>query len=746
MKRLLVSIVIATLLTAALLACLNGAPVVRAQGGDTPTFIDVQLVSMSDDCKDYCDPDGCSGSCSFDPYVSGPAGGVSWSGNTGWPHHSPDIRYRTQISSDTAIESISFWLYNDSGDPDAPLRKESGWPPGSWGLPFAWPFGLGCSDLEIAPDRSYVVYSNTCEPITFLQSETETHLDKDVLSDFEYFEFSFDWEIRSVNGQAVDVPTDCVPIEDVTLHGPATATVGTPVWFESELTPVSPTRPVSWTFDVTYGPDGQQVKTVSGRSSGRVQATWYNTGTKTITVTASNCEGYGYATDSTTITLDHKYQWTPPFSVTVPAEPVLDCTHCPAPNWGFWQIGHWIDWLWCNLKCWFEYFLEFLYWLWKMLYATLSSMINAFMEQFWIGVNNLLLMIDYHGERIAVNVEAFFEEIAEFARGLVFEVRDWIAELLTRLADWIEENSDELGDSLQQYINEVRDWLYDGLTEIAEVLDGWGDFGSWMADNTRAFRDWAYEELTDLAQFFQGWNNEIGDFLSNATTEFRDWLYDLLTELVLFWDGWAEFFYTAADRVRRFRDWLYDWMTELGEWINATVTNAGAFVADVVRDYRDWLYDILTWYGNFVYGNITGIGEYLANSVRRLAKLLQILVLTWANVVSALAIFALAILDIIDLVIEKAVDGLGILIYVSGLTGDLVTGLRDAINSSSTADIYQDVPGLYYFWRGMTFFEDTVGSSPLAVLNLVAIGIIGINLSLWTVGQVGDLMEDVARL
>jgi hypothetical protein len=740
-KRLLVSIGIGLALTAALLACINGVgvPVVRASEAAAPdrqvtsTLVTFESAAFIGSYK--LD----DASCTFD--VSDHEIDLTCEGqvnsNFGTPDWEIEVCSGEQQASVDSIIMSSYASGDINNDAAAlPWNEWSPWCSTSGDLTQLAP-AAGRERWEFSNDTAD--YCTICKTVEF---EVDTDPDK-----HEQVEISLNWRLEEIDGVEIDHspgPTGCVPIEDVTLHGPATATVGTPVWFESELTPVSPTRPISWSFDVTYGPD-QQVKTVSGRSSGRVQATWYNTGTKTITVTASNCEGYGYATDSTTITLDHKYQWTPPFSVTVPGKPVLDCTHCPAPEWGFWQIGHWIDWLWCNLKCWFEYFLEFLYWLWKMLYATLSSMINAFMEQFWIGVNNLLLMIDYHGERIAVNIEAFFEEIAEFARDLVFEVRDWIAELLTRLASWIEENSDEIGDSLQQYINEIRDWLYDGLTEIAEVLDGWGDFGSWMADNTRSFRDWAYEELTDLAQFFQGWNNEIGDFLSNATTEFRDWLYDLLTELVLFWDGWAEFFYTAADRVRRFRDWLYDWMTELGEWINATVTNAGAFVADVVRDYRDWLYDILTWYGNFVYGNITGIGEYLANSVRRLAKLLQILVLTWANVVSALAIFALAILDVIDLVIEKAVDGLGILIYVSGLTGDLVTGLRDAINSSSTADIYQDVPGLYYFWRGMTFFEDTVGSSPLAVLNLVAIGIIGINLSLWTVGQVGDLIEDVAR-
>jgi hypothetical protein len=726
MKRLLVSIVIATLLTAALLACLNGVgvPVVRATaaapdahtGGITLTHCESTSNNESDDV--LWDAGDMSGS-------------ASWSAFSGdWSKVNARCYYEA-----SGVYSMTLVV---SGDP--PYDDWSGATAGM----LIMEDGVAL-DCEILDDQGL---ERRC---TGRWGET---IDGFALGNNEFrhpngspaHTYQWDWDLF-VNADPTPPPTGCVPIEDVILHGPATATVGTPVWFESELTPVSPTRPISWSFDVTYGPDGQQVKTVSGRSSGRVQATWYNTGTKTITVTASNCEGYGYATDSTTITLDHKYQWTPPFSVTVPGKPILDCTHCPAPEWGFWQIGHWIDWLWCNLKCWFEYFLEFLYWLWKMLYATLSSMINAFMEQFWIGVNNLLLMIDYHGERIAVNVEAFFEEIAEFARAIVFWYRDNIWDpFWTAIADWIDENGDAFGDFLQMVVYDFRDWLTGWLDVLALFFDGAGSFFDFLSMATSEISDWSWDVLTELGDYFNSWGTGLGDFLAMAVYDIRDWLdTGVFPRWVDFFDAWADWFHMLARNTRRVRNWIFDTLTDFGATLNETVDNTTAFIADAVRDFRDWGHDLLTWYGNFVYGNIVAIGEFLANSVRRLAKLLEILVLTWANVVSALAIFALAILDVIDLVIEKAVDGLGILIYVSGLTGDLVTGLRDAINSSSTADIYQDVPGLYYFWRGMTFFEDTVGSSPLAVLNLVAIGIIGINLSLWTVGQVGDLMEDVAR-
>jgi hypothetical protein len=53
---------------------------------------------------------------------------------------------------------------------------------------------------------------------------------------------------------------------------------------------------------------------------------------------------------------------------------------------------------------------------------------------------------------------------------------------------------------------------------------------------------------------------------------------------------------------------------------------------------------------------------------------------------------------------------------------------------------------LYYFFRGLQFFEQTAGDSPLAVLNIVSLGMIGVGLLYWTIGQAADFFDDISRL
>jgi hypothetical protein len=672
-KRLLVSIVIATLLTAALLACLNGAPVVRAQGGDTPaTFIDVQLVKMSDDCKDYCDPDGCSGSCSFDPYVSGPAGGVPWSGNTGWPHHSPHIRYRTQISSDTAIESISFWLYNDSGDPDAPLRKEGGWPPGSWGLPFAWPFGHGCTDLEIAPDRSYVVYSNTCEPITFLQSETETHLDKDVLSDFEYFEFSFDWEIRSVNGQVVDVPTGCVPIETVAITGPTTVTVGTDSMFSGDFTPEEISYPVDleWQFQ-HYVPWGTQ-EWVSARSNrldlpkpkGWAQwETWYYTGTKAITLTATNCGGEGYATDSMSVTVIKAFSYDDLISNTAPTQPILSCQHCvqPAEICGEGSTDpvclliSWVQWQTCMIECWFYYLIDFLKYLFRLYQWWTLELINFAWK--WA---------QYFQQSAALLKGRIYQSFEAFVYGLMSYYRVF-REFFGSLGHWINVSSQNIIASL----DEAAAYIAQKIQEIGPLIDQWG---------------------IEIEQWLQGVQEGVGGWFDDTMPKLGKTIRNYILFLRLIWVLIRIQFASAFKRIQLTR-----------KFISLLVQ----LIKNNVVDGAKKTFNLGEFVGKLAAGLLTGLIDAINADTK--AELFE-----FSGDFSSYS--------------------------TAGGTGAMST--MDATGGAETMDVGSN---LSYVLDGIGVFEDFAQNSPLAYAAWLAIGIIAIKLVFWTLMKFRDILEDIAR-
>ena len=193
------------------------------------------------------------------------------------------------------------------------------------------------------------------------------------------------------------------------------------------------------------------------------------------------------------------------------------------------------------------------------------------------------------------------------------------------------------------------------------------------------------------------------------------------------------------------RDWLDDFLTNVATFVNDSATGLGTFLSMIVLEWRDWIYDLLTKLGQWASDWATAVGDFLAHLVLMVTRFINAIIVAYALTItgwiSALAVF----LGLIDQALQGLIGAVNMVFYLVDLIGGLITGMKGAINSDSVAELYRDAPGLMYFWRGIEFFEDTAGASPLVYLNLVAIGFIGYNLVLWSIGQVADLMEDIAR-
>ncbi len=83
----------------------------------------------------------------------------------------------------------------------------------------------------------------------------------------------------------------CIPIDNVTIQGDRRVLSGTLAAFEARISPSDATTPTFYAWEPDY--IGSVV--VPGHSI--VTYTWHTTGTKTITVTATNCGEDGWATD-----------------------------------------------------------------------------------------------------------------------------------------------------------------------------------------------------------------------------------------------------------------------------------------------------------------------------------------------------------------------------------------------------------------------------------------------------------------
>lgn len=115
---------------------------------------------------------------------------------------------------------------------------------------------------------------------------------------------------QNINATLAACSTGPTPPDSVSLAGTASGLPGTAHTFTATVSPGSASTPITYTWQA----DGQTLVTHTGRgTSDTIQFTWSTTGTKAITVTATNAGGT--ATNSRTILINETGTVTPPSGV-----------------------------------------------------------------------------------------------------------------------------------------------------------------------------------------------------------------------------------------------------------------------------------------------------------------------------------------------------------------------------------------------------------------------------------------------
>lgn len=75
----------------------------------------------------------------------------------------------------------------------------------------------------------------------------------------------------------------------------------------------------------------------------------------------------------------------------------------------------------------------------------------------------------------------------------------------------------------------------------------------------------------------------------------------------------------------------------------------------------------------------------------------------------------------------------------------LIDGVREGVSGENVAYIGQDFSGVgQYIWIGVEFINDVISQTPLSALNLVALGVITIGLTQWTIKRFMSALESVS--
>jgi phage-related protein len=365
---------------------------------------------------------------------------------------------------------------------------------------------------------------------------------------------------------------------------------------------------------------------------------------------------------------------------------------------------------------------------------------------------------------------AWFNEFGDFLEG----VFDWLAQTIqggwTAWGNWIAAWFNEFGDfleaiiawwsqTLQNFFSSWITWINLSLTEFADFFSAWGtEWGDFLAMVVNEVNDFILARLYWVSGVIRNWFDAVGAFVNMAVTEFGAWLGAILT-----WIG--DVYFNLFTAIGQFLNWLLttfgDWLGRimiwwgetvggtligLGQWLNRTLTAYGAFWGDVLIFVGDLLHDGMYALGAFLNMVVDQVGLWIGNWLISFGMFLNLLITTLgralANIIRLIGSIVQTQVDIIKLLMPSILSLLQIILSIissvmSWIT-TLLSGLKDAINSTEAADMFEDTAP--FFWRGLEYFEDVVGPSPLAVTNLIAMGFIGIELLLWTMKQFQDLI------
>jgi hypothetical protein len=219
--------------------------------------------------------------------------------------------------------------------------------------------------------------------------------------------------------------------------------------------------------------------------------------------------------------------------------------------------------------------------------------------------------------------------------------------------------------------------------------------------------------------------NALAEFLFNINVDWGAYFSSLSILLFSFFSQLGDF---LAMCVREIPPWLSEGFSWASAWINATFPGFAAFLLMAITEGGPWLSWLLTWFAtDFVFATFGAILQTLATVINNSSQLMQFVVNQ----------FATSILDAVNMV-GYLVE---MIAFVITLLSDLIAGLNAALGSETEANLFSSVTP--FFWSGLGFFEEIASGTPLVLLNLVAIGLIGVNLIWWTIGQFGEMVDDL---
>jgi hypothetical protein len=202
-----------------------------------------------------------------------------------------------------------------------------------------------------------------------------------------------------------------------------------------------------------------------------------------------------------------------------------------------------------------------------------------------------------------------------------------------------------------------------------------------------------------------------------------------------------------AGKIAQMAPLISAWSTEVSDWINA------------VKDALSvWTFDTFDKLGGFLKNFVLFLRIIYLFIRMSTASGLEKLRIAWKLAKLSAQLMSNRLLGPFRSVIKS-------IRQMAELAGELGTGAKTAINSDTKADLFnygtnfsdpgvqqigemqamaaESEGGLSYALDGLEFFEDLAGSSPLNYVSYIAIGILALRLTMWTLAKARDLMEDL---
>jgi hypothetical protein len=241
--------------------------------------------------------------------------------------------------------------------------------------------------------------------------------------------------------------------------------------------------------------------------------------------------------------------------------------------------------------------------------------------------------------------------------------------------------------------------------------------------------EFIYRIYADFADYFNGLSNALIDFFTQfgvfisqvSVPEVAAWLTVMRDCIADHIDAWLPAYTSYLTMVaEEVGPWLGTGASWLAGLLNAWLPAITDFLTMAVGESAQWLLDLLDWIANDVFTATWTQVFRVANSVIEGTGALSAFITRQ---------FAATLRDMLNMMSFS----LKIVLWLINLTTGLVAGLQDALSDDTQAEIFTSIT---YFARGLDLFEELVGGTPLALLNLISIGLIGLNLVPWTLKQV----------